>query len=79
DLNNAGADATHNPVLPGLRGANYLVESAGIGGNAVDDAHIRRQKMVAFGLPETLCETLLQESFIDNLKRSDIYKLCASL
>ncbi|MBU0621511.1 MAG: HDOD domain-containing protein [Gammaproteobacteria bacterium] len=79
DLNDSGADTSQNPVLPGLRGANYLVESAGIGGNAVDDTQIRRQKLLAFGLPEALCDTLLQDSFIDNLKRNDIYKLCASL
>lgn len=79
DLNDIGADTSLNPVLPGLRGANYLVESAGIGGNVIEDPQSRKRTLLAFGLPENLCETLLQESFIDSLKRNDIYKLCASL
>ncbi|MDP1635360.1 MAG: HDOD domain-containing protein [Gallionellaceae bacterium] len=79
DLATAGADSPQNAILPGLRAANYLVESAGIGGNAVADPEARKQALLAFGLPEALCEPLLHETFIDSLMRNDIYKLCASL
>lgn len=67
------------PVLTGLRAANYLIESAGVGGIAVSDPEARKQGLLAFGLPEVLCEPLLHESFIDGLMHHDIYRLCAVL
>lgn len=79
DLAVAGVEQPQPPVLRSLRAANYLIESAGTGGRGVVDAEARKQGLLAFGLPEVLCEPLLHESFIDGLMHHDIYRLCAAL
>lgn len=66
-------------VLLSLATANYLVKSAGIGANAVDDVDARRATLLSFGLNDALCNHLLQDNFIESLMENETYQLCASI
>jgi len=68
-----------DPVLLSLTAANYLVRSAGFGGNAVDDPEAKDAMLRNFGLDEGSREQLLQERFIESLMENEIYQLCASI
>ncbi|MDD2700513.1 MAG: HDOD domain-containing protein [Sideroxydans sp.] len=69
-----GADA----ILTSLMAANALLKSAGIGAGEAEAPDARRARLRAFGLDDALCDSLLQEDFIDSLRESEIYKLCMS-
>ena len=62
-----------------LVAANYLVNSAGIGANMIGELEVRLKALLGLGLSEELCETLLQDQFIEGLMDNDTYKLCASI
>jgi putative nucleotidyltransferase with HDIG domain len=69
-----GADV----VLTSLMAANALLKSAGIGSKEIEAPEARRASMLAFGLDDALCDSLLQDEFINGLKESEIYQLCMS-
>lgn len=71
-------DAT-DEVLLSLTAANYLIKTAGIGANAVEDDESRLAALRASGLSEEICEQLLRKDFIEELMENDTYKLCASI
>ena len=66
-------------VLLSLTAANYLIKSAGIGANPAADEVSRHGTLCSSGLPEALCEQLLQAQFMEELMENDTYKLCASI
>lgn len=68
-----------DPVLQSLTAANYLVKSSGVGGNLQEDNDARYAALHSLGLDEVLCAEILHESYFDELKESDTYKLCASI
>jgi putative nucleotidyltransferase with HDIG domain len=69
-----GADVVANSLVA----ANALLKSAGIGARTVETPENRRAVLQAFGLDDALCDSLLQEDFIDSLRSSEIYRLCMS-
>lgn len=79
EINTAPVEPSDDTVLTSLRAANYLVKSAGIGGKAIEDQIIRHEALVAAGLPEGLCEQILQPDYMLQLMENDTYKLCASM
>lgn len=79
DLGLPAADPQADKVLLCLRVANYLVKSAGIGANEIDDYDIKQSALLGFGLTGALCEHFLQEQFVENLMENETYKLCASI
>ncbi|GAB5604663.1 HDOD domain-containing protein [Sideroxyarcus sp. TK5] len=77
-----GAALSHaveaNAISTSLMAANVLLKSAGIGARAVETPEARRSGLQACGLDDALCDSLLQDAFIDSLRESEIYKLCMS-
>jgi len=65
-------------VLLSLVAANALLKSAGIGAREVEETEARKARLLAFGLDEALCDSVLQEDFIASLRESEIYQLCMS-
>ena len=66
-------------VMQCLMAANYLVKTAGIGANKVDDQEIRKQPMLTLGFDEALVERLLKDDYIEGMMDDETYKLCASI
>lgn len=66
-------------VLLSLTAANYLVKSAGLGGNLLEDDEVRLAALLALGLEDSVCEEILHPEYFAELKESDTYKLCASI
>lgn len=77
-----GIELTHSEradvMLTSLMAANDLLKSAGIGAREAEAPETRRARLQAFGLDDALCDSLLQDDFIDNLRESEIYQLCMS-
>jgi HD-like signal output (HDOD) protein len=73
------AGDAEDDVLLSLTAANYLVKTAGIGANAVEDETARLEALRASGLNEEICAQLLRKEFIEELMENDTYKLCASI
>lgn len=77
-----GAELDHGDgkdiILTSLMAANALLKSAGIGAGQAAAPEARRAELQAFGLDDALCDSLLQDDFIDSLKASEIYQLCMS-
>lgn len=66
-------------VLLSLMTANYLVKSAGIGANPVNDERGKETVLLSFGLEEELCEHVLQGQFMASLMENETYQFCASI
>lgn len=73
------SDQQAHAVLRSLTAANFLIKSAGIGANAIADYETKKTTLLSFGLDEALCENLLQDQFVEDLKENEIYKLCESV
>jgi putative nucleotidyltransferase with HDIG domain len=79
DLTQANAELLSDTVMQSLMAANYLVKTAGVGANRLDDNDARKSVLQSLGLSDDLCEELLQSEFFDGLMEHEIYKLCASI
>lgn len=73
------ADAQADPVLLSLQAANFVVKSAGIGANEIDDSELKKSALLGYGLNETLSEFLLQDRFVEMLMENETYQLCANI
>ena len=73
------ADILADTVLLSLVAANYLIKTAGIGANKLDEHDSKKATLMSFGLDEALSEEMLQSEFIESLKENEVYKLCASI
>jgi putative nucleotidyltransferase with HDIG domain len=71
--------AQDDVVLLSLTAANYLVKSAGVGGNLIEDEEARLAALLTLGLENSVCEEILNPEYFAELKESDTYKLCASI
>lgn len=79
DLTLPRAEMLADTVLRSLIAANYLIKTAGVGANKLDEHDTRKTALLSFGLADELCEELLQSEFIESLMENEIYKLCASI
>jgi HD-like signal output (HDOD) protein len=76
-LNQSGLAA--DPVRLSLTAAHFLVERAGIGSAPGNDSESGKQRLMALGFSETLCDQWLQEDFVPGLMNDETYQLCANL
>jgi HD-like signal output (HDOD) protein len=79
DISQPRAEMFADTVLLSLIAANYLVKTAGVGANKLDDCDNKKATLVSFGLTDDLCEQLSQNEFIESLMQNEIYKLCANI
>lgn len=79
DLNVPRQEYAADAVRMSLATANCLIKGIGLGAKMIEDADIRRGQLEAFGLNESLCNSLLEESFVESLIENDVYKLSANL
>ena len=66
-------------VLQSLFAANYLIKSAGIGANPINDIETKKFTLLSSGLKDDFSEHLLQEQYIKDLMENETYKLCANI
>ena len=66
-------------VMQCLMAANYLVKTAGIGANKVDEQDARKQPLLTLGFDEVLVDRLLKDDYIEGMMEDETYKLCASI
>jgi putative nucleotidyltransferase with HDIG domain len=79
DLSLVRGEYTADRVRLSLAAANALIRGIGLGARAEPDFGVRKAALVAFGIEEALCDGWLQDEFVEALKSSDTYQLCAKL
>lgn len=66
-----------NTVQLSLMAANSLVKGAGIGANIMESG-IRKAKLMAIGLDEKLSDDLLEDDYMQELMKNELYQQCAN-
>jgi putative nucleotidyltransferase with HDIG domain len=66
-------------VLQSLIAGHYLIKSAGIGANPINDLETKRNTLISLGLKPELSDYLLHDQFIADLKKNETYQLCATI
>ncbi|HOE42623.1 MAG TPA: HDOD domain-containing protein [Rhodoferax sp.] len=79
DLSVPRAQYATDVVLLSLAVANTLIKWRGIGGCLTEDTDVQKSTLMALGLNEPLCDSLLDETFVSDLMKVDTYKLFATI
>lgn len=70
-------DQTENTVQLSLMAANSLLKGAGIGASLIESG-IRKEKLMTIGLDEKLIDDLLEDDYMQELMKNELYQQCTN-